>query len=99
MLASKGHLRRVFRRLTEQSKINNFTGYTPVSDETITAFGESSGPGPQGDDTHRLYFDEGWRQAAWNHRVVTTMASAMLTEAAESQIEPPLSEDVVKAAI
>lgn len=71
----------------------------PVSEETVKAFGEGSGPGPHVDDTHRLYLGEGWRQAAWNHTVVRTIASTMLTEAAESQLEPALGEDVVKAAI
>ena len=95
----KDHLRGTFRRLTKQSKINDFTGYTPVSEEAAKAFGEGSGPGPHGDDTHRLYLGDGWRQAAWNHTVVATMASAMLMEAAELQLEPALSDDVVKAAI
>ncbi|KAE9394390.1 hypothetical protein BT96DRAFT_786254, partial [Gymnopus androsaceus JB14] len=88
-----------FWRLTEQSKINDFTKYSPVSEETAKAFGEGNGPSPHGNDTYCLYLGEGWQQVAWKHTVIATMASAMLMEAVESQLEPALGKDVVKVAI
>jgi hypothetical protein len=92
-------LRQCFRNFTQQQKINDFDGYSPIDEDTAKAFGDGDGPGPQGDNRYRLYLGNGWRQTAWNHTVVADMAESSLKQAREQKIEPALTNDVMKATL
>ncbi|KAJ3978588.1 hypothetical protein F5890DRAFT_1422489 [Lentinula detonsa] len=90
-------MRTCFLRITGQSTINGFAGYSPIDDQTVNNFGEGRGQGPDGVNARRLYFGTGWRRAAWNQQIVASIAETVVTEA--DGLQPMLSIDVVKAAI
>jgi hypothetical protein len=94
----KNFLRMCFKRVTQQSKISDFSRYHAVNGVTAEAFGDGTGPGPQGDDLYRLYFGAGWRQSAWNREVVASISRCVLEEQQESTL-PCLSHAEVEAAI
>ncbi|KAJ3791338.1 hypothetical protein GGU11DRAFT_761684, partial [Lentinula aff. detonsa] len=93
----KLHMRTCFLRITGQSTVNGFAGYSPIDDQTVNNFGEGRGQGPDGVNARRLYFGTGWRRAAWNQQIVASIAETVVTEA--DGLQPMLSIDVVKAAI
>lgn len=84
--------------MTGQSKISDFSSYIAISDATAEAFGDGTGPGPQGDNLYCLYFGPGWRQSAWNREVVRNISRCVLKEN-EADTRPCLSSAEVEAAI
>lgn len=90
--------RSCFLDATEQIRINRFSDYCPCTDATARAYGDGTGPGPQGDDSYRLYFGVGWRKAPWNENAVANIARKVLEEAALDQL-PPLTAEQVQATL
>lgn len=84
--------------MTGQSKLSDFSSYLAIDEATAEAFGDGTGPGPQGDDLYRLYFGPGWRQSVWNCEVVPNITRCVLAEVQGDQ-QPCLSSAEVDAAI
>ncbi|KAJ3715635.1 hypothetical protein DFJ43DRAFT_1007143 [Lentinula guzmanii] len=98
LISLKNHARQCYRSLTGQPKINDFAGYSPVDEDTVTAFEDGEGLGPQEGD-FRLHLGDGWHQSAWNHAIIAAMAETMLCQAREQSIDPILTSEAVKAMI
>ncbi|KAJ3766234.1 hypothetical protein FB446DRAFT_654110, partial [Lentinula raphanica] len=62
-----------FRNATGQDIINSFQRYSPIEDHVAKAFENGTGPGPNGDTKHRLYFGTNYSRSAWNKAVINNI--------------------------